>query len=210
MELEQRVKTLEYEMKIVKNEIQRTLLDIQEQVLIHYYPTLRLEETAVPKTVTDTLEQLRAKSANEAKPGNEPVKPASEPKAASPETPSNPTTIKKVSLDEVHAAQAQLISEPDAANAINIVELVNWATKSSARIGSERVKQVIRAYGKKMVIPSEMKNVLVQVVSLDTSRGPEKVEMDDLLIELAKFDAALGRPANPQSAKALIEEAGIG
>jgi len=38
--LEQRVKTLEYEMKILKNQIQRTLLDIQEQILIHYYPTL--------------------------------------------------------------------------------------------------------------------------------------------------------------------------
>ncbi len=29
MELEQRVKTLEYEIKILKNEVQRTLLDIQ-------------------------------------------------------------------------------------------------------------------------------------------------------------------------------------
>ena len=43
-ELEGRVKTLEYEMKILKNEIQRTLLDIQEQVLIHYYPSLRMED----------------------------------------------------------------------------------------------------------------------------------------------------------------------
>jgi len=41
--LEQRVKNLEYEIKILKSQIQRTLLDIQEQVLVHYYPELRSE-----------------------------------------------------------------------------------------------------------------------------------------------------------------------
>jgi hypothetical protein len=41
MELERRVKTLEQEIKILKNQIQTTLREIQEQVLIHYYPALR-------------------------------------------------------------------------------------------------------------------------------------------------------------------------
>jgi hypothetical protein len=49
VELGQRVKTLEYEMRILKNEIQKTLLDIQEQVLIHYYPALRTEESSLRK-----------------------------------------------------------------------------------------------------------------------------------------------------------------
>ncbi|MCA9944955.1 MAG: hypothetical protein KC449_15830 [Anaerolineales bacterium] len=40
MALEDRVKELEEELKVLKNEIQTTLLDIQEQILSHYYPSL--------------------------------------------------------------------------------------------------------------------------------------------------------------------------
>ena len=44
MKIESRVEVLEHELKILKNEIQATLLDIREQVLNHYYPELRAEE----------------------------------------------------------------------------------------------------------------------------------------------------------------------
>ena len=40
MALEDRVRELEEELKVLKNEIQTTLLDIQEQILSHYYPSL--------------------------------------------------------------------------------------------------------------------------------------------------------------------------
>ena len=61
MELEQRVKTLEYEMKILKNEVQRTLLDIQEQVLVHYYPALRTEESKPSEGTIQAIEALRSR-----------------------------------------------------------------------------------------------------------------------------------------------------
>jgi hypothetical protein len=44
MKIENRVEALETELKILKNEIQTTLLEIREQVLNHYYPELRAEE----------------------------------------------------------------------------------------------------------------------------------------------------------------------
>jgi len=59
MELEQRVKSLEFEMKILKNEVQRTLLDIQEQVLIHYYPSLRAEESAPTQSIESVRDKRR-------------------------------------------------------------------------------------------------------------------------------------------------------
>ena len=59
MELDARVKALEYELKILKNEIQRTLLDIQEQVLIQYYPSLRSEDITPP---TEAVAQVKANS----------------------------------------------------------------------------------------------------------------------------------------------------
>ena len=51
MSLETRVETLEHELKILKNEIETTLLEIQNQVLIHYYPVLRAEDTPVQTAV---------------------------------------------------------------------------------------------------------------------------------------------------------------
>lgn len=56
MSLETRVETLEDELKILKNEIERTLLEIQNQVLIHYYPSLRAEDTTPPKDLQPLLE----------------------------------------------------------------------------------------------------------------------------------------------------------
>src|SRR5688572_10173408 len=44
MKEESRIEALEHELKILKNEIQTTLLEIREQILNHYYPELRAEE----------------------------------------------------------------------------------------------------------------------------------------------------------------------
>jgi hypothetical protein len=48
--LEDRVKALEEEMNVLKNQIQATLLEIQEQVLMHYYPSLRGQASPSPGT----------------------------------------------------------------------------------------------------------------------------------------------------------------
>jgi hypothetical protein len=61
MSLEQRVKTLEYEMKIMKNEIQQTLLDIQEQILLHYYSSLRTKEQAPAGILKQSVEEIQRK-----------------------------------------------------------------------------------------------------------------------------------------------------
>lgn len=67
MSLETRVETLEHELKILKNEIETTLLEIQNQVLIHYYPVLRAEETPPskpplrPNALTSPADELPAK-----------------------------------------------------------------------------------------------------------------------------------------------------
>ncbi len=135
MELEQRVKTLEYEIKILKNEVQRTLLDIQEQVLIHYYPTLRMEETKPSEGTVLTIEQLRARNPAPAAPA---VPPAAPPAPSVP--PAAPAVasveaaapmVKKVSLEEIRQAQKELATEDAPSNAA-VNKLVEWAKKPEA------------------------------------------------------------------------------
>jgi hypothetical protein len=68
MELEQRVKTLEYEVKMLKNEMQRILLEIQEQILVHYYPSLRADESTPSEAMVQNLDQVRARISSSAPP----------------------------------------------------------------------------------------------------------------------------------------------
>lgn len=59
MNLESRLEKLEHEFKILKGEIQTTLLEIQEQILIHYYPTLRADDGVPPTYLQDAVNTLR-------------------------------------------------------------------------------------------------------------------------------------------------------
>jgi hypothetical protein len=47
MALEERVEILEKELDVLKNQIQNTLLEVQEQLLLHYYPSLTGEGAPV-------------------------------------------------------------------------------------------------------------------------------------------------------------------
>jgi hypothetical protein len=204
MELEQRVKALEYEMKIVKNEIQRTLLDIQEQVLVHYYPTLRLEESGTPKGVIETVEVIRAKQGPP-----EVAAPAPAPAAPAPAAPAPAPTVKKITLEEARAVASSGAPAAEPAGAVNIVHLVDWATNSSVKIGGERIAKLVEVYGTKALITPDIKAILLQVTTL-YKLNPATVSTNDVIAEAIKFDMVLGRPANPEEAIALIEEAGLG
>lgn len=59
MKLETRIEQLEHELKILKNEIQGTLLDIQEQILIHYYPALRGDDSEPPDALAGLVDAVR-------------------------------------------------------------------------------------------------------------------------------------------------------
>ncbi|HEY4688195.1 MAG TPA: hypothetical protein VIK33_02700 [Anaerolineae bacterium] len=194
MELEQRVKALEYEMKILKNEVQRTLLDIQEQILIHYYPALRLEESGTPEGAIQALEAVHAKQASLGPP---------------PATP--PPVAKKVTLEEIRAGQRE--ATPPSANvkaAPDPTRLSEWAGSASAKIGAQRTARLIDAAAAKGVVPEPMKDTLLRVAALNKEPAPEKVAVNDVLALLLKFYELAGRASDVEEALVVIEEANLG
>ena len=118
MELDQRVKALEYEIKILKNEIQRTLLDIQEQVLIHYYPTLRSDDSLPPEAIAQAFSAKQAAAASSA--------------AVPAPAPTPIPAVKKVSLEDIRAQ-----SEPAAA----LATAATLAAAAPARTGCARCRR---------------------------------------------------------------------
>lgn len=201
MELEQRVKALEYEIKILKNEIQRTLLDIQEQILVHYYPALRSEESAPSDGTLQAIEAIRAKQVNLAPPPSVPV-----------------PVAKKVTLDEIRAtsnataAPQPAVASPSApvGDQAVMVKLSGWVSDSAAKLGSERTTKLIQTYIDKGILSIETKDVLLRMASLNKEAAPEKVAANEILAAILKLDEMLGRAADIEEALAVIEEANLG
>ena len=92
---------------------------------------------------------------------------------------------------------------------VNLVKLVDWATNSSTKIGGERAAKLVEVYAKRSFIPPDIKGILLQVASLYKT-SPATVAANDVIGEVTKLDAALGRSVNPEEAIAMIEEAGVG
>jgi len=201
MELDQRVKALEYELKILKNEIQRTLLDIQEQVLIHYYPTLRSDDSLPPEAIAQAFS---AKAA------------AASPAAGAASAPAPIPAVKKVSLEDIRV-QSELGAALTTAAPVRtgsdqsiMVNLSEWVSTNAPKIGGERIGKIVEVCGNKGIIPAETKAVLVRIASLSKDAAPNQVPVNEILNTLLKLDGVLGRAADVEEALVLIEEAGLG
>jgi hypothetical protein len=192
MELEERVKTLEYEMKILKNEIQRTLLDIQEQILVHYYPSLRREEDIPSEGIIQTFESIQKK------------KPAEEM--------SPPPQAKKISLEEIRAMEGEA-SPPSEAEMSqdDLMHLSGWVSKAVKQTGGERTRKLVQAYTEKGFVTPKVEGFLLKLTAMSNDETPpEKVEMKETLSILLELNKLLGLEADVETALSLIEEADLG
>jgi hypothetical protein len=207
MELEQRIKTLEYEMKVLKNEIQRTLLEIQEQILAHYYPELRSEEIKAPEAARQTPPLPRPASEN-GKGATLAVPPSSTANEAhsSKPAPSAPV-VRKITLDQVRGASGDV--EP-ADGISRMSKLLDWALDGAAQIGLERIKALIETLAARKVIAPEIREMLLRIAPLNRRAPPETVGVREMIQVIMQLDTILERPADIEEALALIEEARIG
>lgn len=198
MELEQRVKALEYEMKILKNEIQRTLLDIQEQVLVHYYPSLRSEESSPSEGALQAVETIRAKQAAQQV--------------------ANPPAAKKVTLSEIRAQGAGAALAPSASlghaagkvDPATMTKLSRWMSDSAAKLGGERAGQLATVYCAKSVLLPEIKDALLRFALAAKGPAPAVVSPNEKLGAILKLDELLGRTIDIEEAVLLFEEANRG
>jgi hypothetical protein len=193
MELEQRVKTLEYEMKILKNEIQRTLMDIQEQILVHYYPSLRREDDTPSEGIIQTFESIQKKKG--------PV-----------EETSPPPPAKKVSLEEIQAVEGEASPPPEAEmSQDNLMHLSGWVTKAVKRMGGERTRKLVQAYTEKGFVTPKIEGFLLKLTAMSNDESPpEKVEMQETLSVLLELNKLLSLEEDVETALSLIEEADLG
>lgn len=211
MELEQRVKTLEDELKLLKNEVQRTLLDIQEQVLIHYYPALRIEETKPSAGTVHAVEALRERRPSQAA--------ASAPLAAPSVAPPEPAapSVRKVFLEEIREAQKELGAPGVPAEASLVNPWSEWADSGIPGDGNGNGHGNGNSHrnGNGGLPSSSARDMLTLLEwMLNTASKVNGEENDglsaDMLARLTRLDSLVDRAGGVEEALRLIEEAKLG
>lgn len=172
MDLEQRVETLEQELQILKNQIQTTLLDIQEQLLTNAYPSLRAEDMMPESTTPPSSKNgapITTLSFNA---------PRDEFHGGMSEDNQSVPSVRQVSLNDLGPVdetrkptvpKAGPTPQPTASDNEhwqNIEALEEWATDKMKTIGLKRTKKLVKMYAEQGHFSAEEEQTLLQFVSL--------------------------------------------
>ena len=227
MSIETRVETLEHEFKILKNEIERTLLEIQNQVLVHYYPSLRAEDIAPPKDLLPLLEsafteaedELAEKRANHETEDDEPAESLPNTKEVSlTEIKSKPKKLPKLPPKaalpvKAEAVPVKVAGTPAKGKTLQWPEetieqahlplLAKWVNESVEKIGKALTQNMVESSGDAAQISPEVMNLLLQFITLcDEENPPEQIDTKELMEVLLKLDKMLSQLAKVMDATA--------
>jgi hypothetical protein len=215
MSLETRVETLEHELKILKNEIESTLVEIQNQVLIHYYPALRAEESAPPKEFSALADApvaaRRGDGHRQESLENRSLRDDSYPLVSTKEVSLQEITGRKKSVT-THSMMHPMPPETDATPAMAAPEaapwsatafdqaalpfLAKWVNDSVARIGKRLTCNVVRSSAGAAYATPEIIDLLLQFVTLAAEENPpEQVSTKELMDVLLKLNKVLDQVA---------------
>jgi hypothetical protein len=231
VELEQRIRALELEMKILKNEVQRTLLDVQEQVLLNQSPVLTVESKSTNGKIP-SVEPVRAQqplasavaaprvsvvSAPPAAPSTSGLgtAPAAHYRPTGQAVPPVPTAqivtaaapvLRKVSLEEIRAAQSELETEAMPANsaaADKLVEVVQKPALESHASNNRDAAVLAERGGVKL-----LEWLMSSATKVDGERDEKRV--NEVLDKLTKLNSLVDRASTMEEALRLIEEDKLG
>ena len=164
MDLEQRVQALEQELEILKNQIQTTLLEIQEQLSTKAYPSLRAE---------DMPQRNNNAGLSTGRPVRQQI-PSHDADPTTDEEPEPVSRVRKVALNEVAPdeppQQATRRPAPKQPADINewssFDEMERWVSEKVREIGPGRTRKLIEMQFENGSFSMEMTETLLQFVRL--------------------------------------------
>jgi len=187
---EGRVRALEDELKVVKNEIQATLLDIQKEILTHYYSSEQARDN--PAAVRE-----RPRFREDAGDRSSPETPSRESRTTNGPAPVE-EPLPRSAASEARIEQRRLGARSgremlrDPATWSTVAKLLIWVNESVAEIGKDRTIRAIKMYGLHDYISPEMQKTLLALTAFcHEERPPSQVNLRRLLENLAKFHGIL-------------------
>jgi hypothetical protein len=202
MAIEDRIKALEDESKVLKNVIQATLLDIQKEILTHYY-ALEVEDREVSAGDAGWERDQNTRPVHErgVSPGQ------ADEEADESARLSTQDAISRPGLSKQGRGRSCL---QDREVWATVARLLIWLSESVSDIGRERIAKSIKMYGAFGYISPEMQKVLMALIAFSREGDhPEHLSIKQLLEKLAELSNILndgGQPVNLNHILALVEE----
>ncbi len=195
MALEDRIKLLEGEIAVLKGQIHSTLLEIQEQILNHYYPDLRADESGPAEVASRGSRPSRT-------PGfvglqrvtlGEPAPTDSQPDGAEGEPTAPGAPAPQPAIDRW--ADWPLVTR-----------LMKWASESVERIGRERTAKAIEICAQGGFLAPGVRDMLLQLIALsDDQAAPTAVGLRAIADTLSELNDILDGAADMSDAARLVE-----
>ena len=189
MDLEQRMAKMEEEIHILKNQIQSTLLDIEEQIMNHYYPSLR------------SGDEEEAPSASPRGQGRSRVSERPEPEPPTADEGAH-IAIKRVTLGDVRQGKPQRVDDGEHrmkapnADAVNTAALLAWAKQTMDAIGPRATGEAIESFSAEGYLDAETAELLLQVVAMTPERQDgEPANMASVVSALGALGRIVGSHA---------------
>lgn len=208
MALEDRVKALEEEVSILKDQIRNTLLEIQEQVLIHYYPELRARDAA---PVDVPLAAGRAPAWQRGQPSLPALQRFS---LAEPEASEETERAEGSAAGGQAVAPAPVKAAPGTEGGsgwASVSRLVAWAGESVERIGKERTAKAVEAAAESGYLEPQARDILLRLVALsDAEPAAPRASLKAVGEVLQGLSQALGHPAGSDVEQRFLREVRLG
>lgn len=202
MNLEQRVELLEQELQVLKNQIQATLLDIQDKVLTNTYPSLRVGGNsgsgAVTDPVSDPANTIRSVRLSETHPDDHTDYSYEEPpqkvQRVSFNTQSEridaPAPVVVRQLPSFESQREPEVPLPSSITEVNssvemthatLTEAKAWAVDMVKQVGVARAQELIRQKARKGYFASDIERILLHFVSLYEDEYERHEEEEDVM-----------------------------
>lgn len=213
MDLEQRVQILEQELEILKNQIQATLLDMQEHLLTNAYPSLRADDVPPPsdggyngggghlasyaprgeEMKQETFSNVRRVSIDDSGTAYE---------MPTPQQQTPPPTLRYAAPEpaprpaNVEATPQRTAPETDWST---MSELEEWASEKVKEMGTKRTRKLIEMHYRKGHFDDNAKEMLLGLISLYEEETPPNNQK--------RTPVAQARPASLQPAPKPVRQA---
>jgi len=198
MNPEQRVKVLEEEVSVLKNEIKAVLLDIREHYLNYQNPFAHGgaslgNDSELP---LDESPEERVQSVELG--GDEP--PPKVEKVGSEEAGSEEELTPMCPVNSPDEARRQSSRDKSKVDLITIAGLTQWVDQATVRIGKDRAEALVEVGYTMGRLSSGFREVLVRLVRLSPSEHANgRVTARDYLAVLVQLEGFLGRSTQPET-----------
>ena len=224
MELIERINGLEGELKLVKTEIKKVLIDLRELMNNYENPFVNIENLkgSVREPKKEVREErntrLKEELPNEEEEEEPVYKEELESESGEDEEEEEPEPgVNKVSSargresgKKKKLAKLEKItgSGTGKIDIFTLTQLMKWADNSLATIGKEKLNEIIDLYELTGRLPKETKDVIFKIEELSTvnSVDKEQIEMKDCILAIFQLDRIIAGETGAQTPLMLSED----